>query len=574
MRKILLMGNPNVGKSAVFSRLTGVRVLVSNYPGTTVEFTQGNMYIDGEKVVLVDVPGVYGLEVNSKADKVALEMLKEGDLVINVLDATNLERNLHLTLCLLEKDIPMIVVLNFWDETKHKGITIDVDKMEELLGVPVVSTVGLTGQGIKNLVTRLSEARSPEHKERTEEEKWAYAGLLLEQVQTLQHRHHTFLEIVAEASVKPLTGLPIVGGVLFLSFKFVRFIGEGLISYVLEPLFNRFWFPVVMRLSEFLEPGSFVHSVIVGKMINGEIDFVQSMGVLTTGVFVPIAMVLPYIFSFYIVLGLLEDFGYLPRVAILLDSIMHRIGLHGWAIIPNLLGLGCNVPGIMATRILESRRERFIAATIISIGVPCVALQAMIWGLVGQYGGLYVGIVYGSLFFSWVSLGFILNKSIKGKSPELVMEIPPYRIPSLFSVIKKLSFRLTGFFKEALPVILVGVFVINILYYFKIFGIVADITSPVVKGWLGLPKEAVSAIAIGFLRKDVAVGMMGALGLNVNQLVVAVTVLSMFFPCVATFVVLWRELGIKDMVKSLSIMILSSLVVGGLLNLILTRFFS
>jgi ferrous iron transport protein B len=574
MKNVLLMGNPNVGKSAVFSRLTGVKVLVSNYPGTTVEFTQGAMCIDNERLNLIDVPGVYGLEPYSKADRVALEMLEKGDVVINVVDATNLERSLHLTLHLLERKIPLVIALNFWDETKHKGVSIDIDKAEKILGVPVIPTVGITGQGIKNLVSRLQQAKVPAHPKRTEEEKWAYTGKFLEQVQTLKHRHHTFLELLGEGSVRPLTGLPMAAGILFAAFKVVRFIGEGLIDFIFEPLFNDLFYPLIMQLSRYLNPGSFIHSVLIGKLIEGNVDFVESLGVLTTGLFVPIAMVLPYIFAFYLVLGFLEDLGYLPRVATLLDSIMHKLGLHGWAIIPNMLGLGCNVPGIMATRILESRRERFIAATIISIGVPCVALQAMIWGLVGAYGIGYVGIVYSSLFFSWVILGLILNKFIKGRSPELIMEIPPYRLPSVYSVIKKLGFRLTGFLKEALPVVLTGVLVINILYYFNLFEFIANLTAPVIKGWFGLPKEAVASLAVGFLRKDVAVGMLGTLGLSLKQLIVAVTVLSMFFPCVATFVVLLKELGLKDMIKSVTIMIISSLIVGGALNLILENFLS
>lgn len=570
MKKVLLLGNPNVGKSAVFSRLTGIHVMVSNYPGTTVEFAQGTMeFENGEKATLIDVPGIYGLEVNSKAEEVALEMLKEGDVVINVVDATNLERNLHLTLHLLEKNIPVILALNFWDETQHKGVDIDVKKMEELLGVPVVPTVGVSGEGIKKLVNRLSEAKNSRYPRSSEEDKWKKTGYILEKIQFLHHRHHTFMELLEEASVKPLTGLPLAAIILYSAFRFVRFIGEGLISYFLEPLFNNLWAPVVVRVSEFLNPGSIMHTVVVGKLINGQIDFEQSFGLITTGIFVPIAMVLPYVFAFYILLGFLEDFGYLPRLAILLDNIMHKMGLHGWAIIPSLLGLGCNVPGVMATRILESRRERLIAATIISIGVPCAALQAMIWGLVGKYGGGYVEIVYLSLFFSWVVLGVILNKFVKGKSPELIMDVPPYRFPSLHTVVRKLWMRMAAFFKEALPIVLAGVFVINIFYSLHIFEFVSNFTAPVVKSLFGLPKESVSAIAIGFLRKDVAVGMLGTMDLTVKQLVVACTVLSMFFPCIATFVVLIRELGVKDMLKSLVVMLISSMVVGGVLNFIL-----
>ncbi|MCK4947029.1 MAG: ferrous iron transporter B [Candidatus Aureabacteria bacterium] len=569
MKKILLMGNPNVGKSAVFSRLTGIHVIASNYPGTTVEFTQGTMKIGDEEAILIDVPGTYGLEATSKAEKIAVEMLKDGDAVINVVDATNLERNLHLTLHLLERNIPVIIALNIWDDAKHKGITIDVKKMEELLGVPVVPTVAVTGEGIKELVSRIPQACNPKVARRSEEEKWTEAGRILDKVQLLQHRHHTLLEVIGDASVKPLSGIPIAILVMFAAFKVIRFIGEWLIGNVFEPIFERFWQPLMMQLSSILDPGSFLRSIIIGKLIDGEIDFVQSFGVLTTGLFVPIGMVLPYIFSFYIVLGVMEDSGYLPRLAVLLDNLMHRMGLHGWAIIPTLLGLGCNVPGIMATRILESRRERLITATIISIGVPCAALQAMIWGLVGEHGGRYVAIIYLSLFVVWVVLGRILNMILKGESQGLIMEVPPYRMPSLQTVVKKLWMRMAAFLKEALPIVLLGIMVVNILYFLKIFDVLADFAAPLITNVFGLPKEAVIAMAIGFLRKDVAVGMLGTLDLTAKQLVVAATALAMSFPCIATFVVLFKELGITDTLKSVLAMLISSLIVGGLLNAIL-----
>jgi len=290
---------------------------------------------------------------------------------------------------------------------------------------------------------------------------------------------------------------------------------------------------------------------------------------LTTGLFVPFGMVLPYIISFYLVLGMFEDTGYLPRLAVLMDTLMHRLGLHGYAIIPSMLGLGCNVPAVLATRILESKRERFIAATLISIAIPCAALQAMIFGLVGEQGAQYVAIVFGTLFVVWIILGVIINRFARGFSPELLIEIPPYRMPPWRTVLQKLWMRVNGFLKEAIPIILGAVLVINILYTLGIFDAIADFASPVVTGLLGLPKEAVTALVIGFLRKDVALGMLAPLGMSANQLVVGSVVLAMFFPCVATFVVLLRELGVVNMLKSVAIMIATALLVGGALNLIL-----
>ena len=569
MKKILLMGNPNVGKSVIFSRLTGVRVIASNYPGTTVGYTRGYMKLGEDTAEVIDVPGTYTLEPTSEAEEIARRMLDTGDMVINVVDATNLERNLYLTLQLLERKIPVVVALNMWDDTKHRGIQIDLDKLRQLLGVPIIPTVAVTNQGIKELVESLPKGISPNVPARSRDERWVAVGNIIDQVQRVTHRHHTWFERLADASVKPLSGGIIALAILAASFLLVHFIGEGLINYVSAPLFNNLWAPVVLKLSHLMGGVGFFHDIVVGKISGGEVDFLTSLGLLTTGLYIEFAVVLPYIISFYLVLGLLEDTGYLPRLAVLMDTIMHRLGLHGYAIIPTLLGLGCNVPAIMATRILESKRERFIAATLISIAVPCAALQAMIFGLVGERGWQYVAIVYGTLFAVWIILGIILNRTVRGFSPELLIEIPPFRLPPWRTVLQKLWMRTFGFLKEAIPIVLGGVVVINILYFFGVFDAIANFTAPVVTGILGLPKEAVTALVVGFLRKDVAIGMLAPLALTSGQLVVGSVVLAMFFPCIATFVVLLRELGVVNMLKAAAIMFLAALITGGFLNLVL-----
>jgi len=569
MTKILLMGNPNVGKSAVFSRLTGVKALVSNYPGTTVSYTHGHMKLGDETAEVIDVPGTYTLEPTSQAEEIALKMLEEGDIVVNVVNATNLERNLYLTLQLLEKGTPVVVALNIWDDTKHLGIDIDVDKLRQRLGVPVIPTVAVTGQGIKELVEAIPRAASPDLPPTNSSRRWARVGSIVEEVQRLHHRHHTWRERLADASVRPITGGIIAVLVLAAAFVLVRFISESLIGYALDPLFENLWAPVLLKLSPLMGGEGFLHNIVIGQVVGGQINFVESFGLLTSGLYVPFAMVLPYVISFYFVLGLMEDTGYLPRLAVLMDNVMHRLGLHGYAIIPTLLGLGCNVPAILGTRVLESKRERFIATTLISIAVPCAALQAMIIGLVGAEGWQYVFMVYGTLFVVWILLGFILNRTVKGFSPELLIEIPPYRLPPWRTLLQKLWMRTYGFLVEAIPIILGAVAAINILYFFGVFDAIANFTAPVVTGLLGLPKEAVTAIAVGFLRKDVALGLLAPLALTSGQLVVGSVVLAMFFPCIATFVVLLRELGIVNMLKAAGIMVASALIVGGLLNLIL-----
>ncbi len=569
MKKILLMGNPNVGKSSIFSRLTGAKVIVSNYPGTTIEFTQGYLKMGEEKAQVIDVPGTYTLEPLTKAEEIACLMLKEGDLIVNIVDATNLERNLYLTLQLLEKNIPIIVVLNMWDDTKHRGIEIDVEKLEKLLGVQVVPTCGLTGEGIRNLVEQIKKARTSNLKPASDNERWQEIGKIVGEVQKLHHRHHTFLEELEDLSIKPLSGMLIALIVIYLSFKIIRFVGEGLIGNVFEPIFEELWLPLITKLSEMLGQSGFLHNILIGHLIEGEIDFGMSFGLLSTGLFVPIAMVLPYIFSFYLVLGLLEDWGYLPRLAVLVDNIMHRLGLHGYAIIPMILGLGCNVPGALATRLLVGRREKFIAATLMAIAVPCMAQIAMIVGLVGERGGQYVAIVFLTLVLLWFILGGILHRILKGESPELILEIPPYRRPQIAAVIKKLWMRTYAFLVSAVPYVLLGILIVNILYTLKIIDLLAKVFSPVLGGLWGLPSEVVSVLLVGFLRKDVAVGMLGPLNLTTKQLVIGSTILAIYFPCVATYIVLIKELGIKDTLKSTIIMIIVALIVGGLLNLIL-----
>ena len=567
MRKILLIGNPNVGKSVIFSRLTGVNVIASNYPGTTVEFTRGHMKLGEEEVEIIDVPGTYDLDPTSPAEEVAVQMAKEGDVIVDVVDATNLERNLNLTLQLLKDGKPVVVALNLWDETRHIGISIDVDKLQEILGVPVIPTCAITGEGIRELVSELPQARSNTF-QYEEEKRWEKVGEIVSQVQKITHRHHTFLERLEDLSIKPVTGLPLAVITLLVAFQIIRFIGEGLIGLLFEPIFEKLWAPSMMRVSDFLGDG-FVHDLLIGKLVDGQIDFVESLGLLTTGLFVPIAMVLPYVFSFYLVLSFLEDSGYLPRLAVLVDNVMHRFGLHGLAIIPMMLGLGCNVPGAMATRVLETKRERFIAATLMAIAVPCMAQMAMVIGLIGRYGAKGLGLVFGTLLVVWLALGFLLNRFSKGESPEIFVEIPPYRIPYWGALLKKLSMRIRGFLREAIPFVLLGVFITNILYSLGIIRFIGQLASPIITGILGLPQDATGALIIGFLRKDVAVGMLLPLGLDLRQMVVASVVLTMYFPCVAAFAVLVRELGIKDMMKSAAIMIASALIVGGLLNLIL-----
>ncbi|MBU2063103.1 MAG: ferrous iron transporter B [Candidatus Omnitrophica bacterium] len=569
MKKLVLIGNPNVGKSVLFSRLTGVRVLVSNYPGTTVEFLEGYVNIDGEQMKILDLPGTYSLEPNAPAEEVAVKMIEEADLVINVVDATNLERNLYLTMTLLEQRCPMIIALNMFDDIKHRGISIDVEKLEDLLGVGVVPTSGITGLGIKQLKERLVEARPGQLDRGTHQERWQKIGDIIDKVQQLSHRHHTLFEILEDASVNHAWGVAIAIFIIAFSFKTVRFLGEGLIKYVLEPFFQLVYKPVLESFSIYLQNKPFLHNILLGRMIDNNIDFEKSMGLLTTAPYIEFVIVLPYIFAFYLLLSFLEDIGYMPRLALLLDNIMHRLGLHGFAIIPILLGFGCNVPGIIATRILESKRERFIASTIISIGVPCAALQAMIFGMLGKFGARYVIAVYLVLFSVWLFLGAALNRLLKGYSPELFIEIPPYRWPDFKLLFKKMFLRIKGFVVDALPIVLLSVLIINLLQQIELFESISQFFAPLLNKVFGLPKEAAWALIVGFLRKDIAAGMLIPLKLTAKQMMIACVVLSMSFPCVATFIIFLKELGPRRLFQAVLITLSITFLGGATMNFFL-----
>ena len=569
--RIFLVGNPNVGKSVLFRRLTGIYAIVSNYPGTTVELIAGRIRVGKGIAEVTDLPGAYSLEPTSEAEKVTAKMLnglEKDDIVVNVLDSTNLERSLGLTLELVKLRRPMVIALNLWDEAAHTGVKIDVKLLEEMLGLPCLPLVALTGEGIKALVDSLPHARVS-GRVFDSARRWDEVGKIVKRVQVITHRHHTLLERLGDASLRRFMGIVIALCVLGMSFEAIRLIGEGLIRWIFEPLFQGIWSPLMLQLSGFLGGNGFLHALLIGDLVDGGIDYGQSFGLLTTGLFVPFGAVLPYVFAFYLVLSLLEDCGYLPRLAVIADRFMHTVGLHGMGIVPMLLGLGCNVPGALAGRIMESARERFIGVTLMAIAVPCMAQVAMIIALAGPYGAHALALIFGTLAALWLVLGTILRKTMKGESTELLLDVPPYRVPFLRGLAQKVGMRLASFMVEAVPFVLLGVLLVNLLYYLKVIDAIGRFTSPVIVSLLGLPPESAGALVVGFLRKDVAVGMLIPLHPSFRQTIVASVVLSIYFPCVATFAVILRELGILGTLKASAIMVATVLTVGGLLNLIL-----
>lgn len=560
------MGNPNVGKSVIFSRLTGIEVVSANYPGTTIEYTEGRMKLGGKMATLIDPPGVYSLDPSSKVEEVTSQILAQGaDVVVNVIDSTNLERNLNLTLQLLEKGIPTVVALNLWDVATRNGIEIDTIALAEELGVDVVPTVAVSGQGIYDLVEALRDAKTPPqvHFE-SSDQRWARIGEISEKSQKVLHRHPSIFDRLEDISIKPLTGIPIALLLLYLSFSLVIEIGETLQLRVTDPIFIAYSNYITDLVQNHIS-SELLREILVGSSP----ELLKSFGILTTGLYIPLGVVLPFLIPFYLLLGILEDIGYLPRLSVILDAFMHRIGLHGAAILPCVLGMGCSVPAVLSVRILESAKQRYLAATLMTMAIPCASQNAMIFGILAPYGLRYIFIVYTTLFLSFVVTGYLLHKFIGGESPEIFMEIPPYRMPNPEALLKKTFIRVREFLKEAVPYIALGMIIMNFFYLTGLMHLIGEKLRPIVSGLLGLPSDAATALIIGFLRKDVGIGMFAPLDMSPEQYVIAAVVLAMYFPCVATFMVMLKELGVSGTAKSVALRLVAALVVGSALNFLL-----
>ncbi|MCX7941066.1 MAG: ferrous iron transporter B [Endomicrobia bacterium] len=575
MKKILLVGCPNVGKSVIFSRLTGIDVISSNYPGTTVEITKGYLKVGQETYEVIDLPGSYSLDPTCKAEEVTVNLLqqylesKESTIVVNILDATNLERNLNLTLQLIQRKIPLILVLNFWDEVKHKGITIDYEKLEELLGIPVIPTCARSGEGIKELTQRINQAKISNYNF-VPEQKWYKIGSIVEQVQKVTHRHHTFLERLSEISIRPSTGLPLALVVLFLTFFITRILAESLITYVCDPLFHNLYLPVIKKFII-----KTVHLKLLQDIFLGITpEPMESFGILTTGLYIPFVVVLPYVIAFYFILGILEDTGYLPRLATLLDRFLHKLGIHGYSSIPILLGFGCKVPGILATRILETTREKIIAIVLILMLTPCIPQSAMIVSLISPFGIRYVFLVFLIIFLNGIFFSYILNKIFpKIEISELFLEIPPYRLIHLPTLTKKLYIRIKQFIFDAVPLIIIGIIIINI---FELTGVNTRITNIIGKYFvsiLGLPEEISSVVILGFLRKDVSIALLSPYKLDIKQLIVATIFMTLYLPCVSTFFTILKEQGIKNTIVIVVLTFISGTVLAYVIKTLIFNFF-
>ena len=543
--RIALIGQPNCGKSTLFNQVAGYKAETGNFTGTTVTFTESSVRVGGETVEVVDLPGTYTLAGTNPAEREANRYLlsEDIDLIINVLDASHIAQGLELTLELLALKIPVIVAMNMMDEASRLGLTIDGPALSEKLGVPVVPIVASRGRGVRGLflaALRLSKVESLDMdsylamEEDSRMARHTLARKLEDEFVERGERRFNMRDRVDDILLHPFWGY--VGMVLILYAFFQVVYGVGVL--VEGPLMGSLDI-ITQQAIAILGEGKFFTELAVGAL---------------QGVIAGIGIVLPYLVPFLLGLGLLEDIGYMSRVAFLMDALMHRIGLHGKAIVPFILGYGCNVPAVMSTRTLDDPKERFVAAALATL-VPCAAILSVVFGLVAFYMGPFLALVlYLFNIFVIALVGKLLTSMIPEDTPGLILEIPPYRIPTLRTVSQKAWFRIKEFLVEAWPLLIGGSALLAMANYFNAADFFNMLARPFT--WtLGLPAATGVPLIFGIFRKELSLVMLGqALGsMNFDTVLTSVqmitfTVFVMFYvPCLATLSALRRELGTKNM---------------------------
>ncbi|SES90160.1 ferrous iron transport protein B [Natronincola peptidivorans] len=560
--KILLMGNPNVGKSVVFSKLTGMEVMSANYTGTTVTYTKGNIQHREKKGIIIDVPGTYSLEATSPAEEVAVEFLKDAsaDAVICVLDATNLERNLNFALQVKEYGLPTIFALNLMDVAERQGVYIDVQQLEKELNAPVIPTVAIRNVGLRELLQKAWEAAEKQEKELptlalSEEDRWLEVGRMIKNVQQVEHRHPTFLEKLGDLSLRPFPGLPIAFIVLMMALGVVVGGGKGLRAAIFLPIVNNWIVPFFrMIVGNFVAEG-LIYNVLVGEY-----------GIFVKGIEWPFALILPYVLLFYVVLSFLEDSGYLPRLGVLVDSTLRRVGVHGGNIVPFIMGYGCSVPAILGTRAATSFKERIIVSSLVALAVPCAAQTGAFIALLGDHSALVLVLVYLISFIAMLLAGIVLDKVIPGKSEPMLLEIPNLLMPDKDALLKKIWIRTKGFMIEAEVPMMLGVGFAALVAETGALNAVSGYVAPLTTGWLGLPPEATLGLLLGVIRRELAVLPLLELDLTTLQLLVGAVVALFYIPCLAVLGVLIKEFGMKIALTMGVATILLAFLIGGVLN--------
>jgi ferrous iron transport protein B len=562
--RIALVGNPNVGKSALFGRLTGRYATVSNYPGTTVAVTRGRALVGAEVCDIIDTPGVNALEGTLSEDELITRRILEAgeaDLVLQIADARNLRRALFLTSHLASFRQPVVLVLNMADEARDSGIVIDTDALSGSLGVPVVETVAIEGRGLDELRDSLTRAARLDVRHRANGEQVAWAHETAARVRRSRGRALArWQERLARAVREPLTGLPILALVLYLVYLFVGVFGaQSLVGWLEEGLFGGLINPAATAVIDRVVPFAFVRDLLVGQY-----------GLITMGLTYAIAIVLPVVTTFFLVFGFLEDSGYIPRVAIFSDRIFRIMGLNGKAVLPMVLGLGCDTMATMTTRILGTPKERLIAILLLALGIPCSAQLATIMGILGGISFAALLTLFSVVVAQMLFVGFLAARVLPGNRSEFILELPPLRVPKLRNVLTKTALRVRWYLGEAVPLFLVGTLLLFVLDRVGALDWITGAGQPLVVGMLGLPPRMAEVLVMGFLRRDYGAAGLFDLAqagqLTGVQAVVSLTVMTLFVPCIANFLVIVKERGLRTGLAIVGVVTPIAILTGAALN--------
>ncbi|MGC8833462.1 MAG: ferrous iron transport protein B [Armatimonadota bacterium] len=638
VKSLILVGNPNVGKSVIFGALTGTYVTVSNYPGTTVELTTGWTSINGRRIEVIDTPGINSLTPNSEDEQVTRDILLEKDssAVVQIADAKNLRRALLISIQLAEMDIPFVIALNMQDEAQNRGIEVDADKLSKLFGVDVVPTVAIHRKGIDRLRASAVFPRKPtlclrysaDIEEAIEQtapllpeanvSKRALALMILSGDETLvpwlrsrlpPHRLEQLKNLREEVqsrypeplgfainrqrlkwaddfaaqvtsvsdretgsvaslfgklAMHPVWGIPILFAVLFLVYQFVGVFGaQTLVGFLEEVVFSQYINPAASAIIRAVLPVPFLRDMLVGEY-----------GLITMALTYAFAIVLPIVATFFLAFGILEDSGYLPRLAVMVNRIFKVLGLNGKAVLPMVLGLGCDTMATLTARILETRKERLLVTLLLTLGVPCSAQLGVILGLLGSLSAVATAIWVAIVISSLALVGYIASKLLPGESSEFILELPPIRRPQISNLAVKVAARMEWYLKEAVPLFMLGTFILFASDRLGLLKIAEGLLRPVVVNLLGLPKEAAVSFLMGFLRRDygaTALYDMAQKGrLSNTQILVSVVTITFFVPCIAQFFVTAKERGAKAAVGIALFAALFAVGAGTLLNMVLT----
>ena len=574
-KKIVLVGNPNVGKSVFFNALTGVYVDVSNFPGTTVDISHGRYGND----VVIDTPGVYGVSSFNDEERVARDVILSADLILNVVDAVHLERDLFLTLQVIDSGIPVIVAINMMDEAEQQGIKIDVDLLEHLLGVPVIPTVAVKNKGLDQVKNSLYDARTgnipPALKKELQETlnrigTWAEALLVLEGDPNVAARHgvepgtkreeiyherrHRVNDIINHAvkesnegislttklgrwMLSPVTGIPIFLLALYAMYYIIGvLVAQDIVGFTEETIMQGMYEPAVRGLvGRYISESSVLGTILIGEF-----------GLLTMTVTYILGLLLPLVVGFYLVLSIMEDSGYLPRLATLVDRLMNTIGLNGRAIIPMILGFGCVTMATITTRILGTQRERTIATAVLGLAIPCSAQLGVIAGMLAGLGTKYIVIYLVVLIAILGLVGKVLHKVLPGESSDLLIDLPPIRLPRIENILKKTVVKSYAFLKEATPLFMLGALIITVLQVTGLLETIQDAVAPVTEGLLLLPRETATAFIMGMIRRDFGAAGLSDMPLTPEQTLVSLVAITLFVPCVASIIVMFKERGTRE----------------------------